>query len=523
MVKYSRMALLLGTVIGSSISLSTYGVYKSEKLDVNTGHKKRFIIHKKASYRKSIHINGFEHHQKKESEVYEVEASEAKAFVKQSLSDPTVTEVEEDIILQALFEPGDGGTTTDTNYNLQWHYFSQYGVNLPAAWDITRGNSQTVVAVIDSGIRPHKDLEGRILPGVDLVSDIFMANDGNGRDSDPSDPGDWIERGDFCYTNSSSSSTWHGTHVAGTIGANSGNGYGVAGVNWNTKILPVRVLGKCGGYLSDIADGIRWAAGASVAGVPNNQNPAQVINLSLGGLGSCSTTIQSAIDEARARGAVVVVAAGNDGRNLNLTDYTPANCYGVINVGASERYGQMSFYSNYGNSIDVMAPGGDNYGRVVSLSNSGTRSPAGDDYKGMIGTSMAAPHVAGVASLILSVNPGLFPNQVEAILKETAMSVGCQNCGAGIIDAYEAIRLAQNTAPDSTYQGSEPVRTTPNNGPEILTAQDEDSGGICGTVDFNQDKGDFGGSGLIGFVLSFLLMMLISKKAPSKNYFDGAM
>ncbi len=232
----------------------------------------------------------------------------------------------------------------DPLYSQQWHYFGAYGINLPAAWDITTGSSSVVVAVIDTGITNHADLSGKTVPGYDFISNTFVANDGGGRDSNPSDPGDWTLYGE-CYSGSPArNSSWHGTHVAGTVGANTNNSTGVAGVSWGAKILPVRVLGKCGGYLSDIADGMRWSAGLPVAGVPANANPAKVLNLSLGGYGACGTTYQSAIDAIVAAGSTVVVSAGNS--NDYATYYRPANCNGVITVGATDDDGYLSSYSN---------------------------------------------------------------------------------------------------------------------------------------------------------------------------------
>ncbi len=177
----------------------------------------------------------------------------------------------------------------DTRYALdQWNLQSTTGgANLPLAWDVTKGSSNVIVGIIDSGTLPHADLTGRILSGYDFVSNIATANDGTGRDSIPADPGDWITAvesasGTFVgcpITNS----TWHGTNVAGIIGAASNNGAGVAGINWVSKILSVRVTGKCGGTVSDLIDALKWTAGLPIIGVPNNTNIAKVINTSLGG------------------------------------------------------------------------------------------------------------------------------------------------------------------------------------------------------------------------------------------------
>lgn len=342
----------------------------------------------------------------------------------------------------------------DPQYGSQWQYFDTYGINLPAAWDITTGTSNIVVAVVDTGITSHSEFTGRVVQGYDFIDDALTANDGNGRDSDPSDPGDWItfaesQSGWFkdCYVENSS---WHGTHVAGIIGANTNNSVGVAGVNWNAKILPVRVLGKCGGYTSDIADGIRWAAGAAVAGTPANANPAKVINLSLGGYGSCSATEQSAIDTAIAYGATVVVAAGNENMDASLS--SPGNCNNVITVGATADDGWGTVYSNYGEVVDISAPGGDSYfgNTILSTYNTGTTVPAAESYQYLEGTSMAAPHVSGVISLMLATMPSLTQTQILEILQNTAKGFNpsdswCNTgyCGAGIVDAAAALNAAK--------------------------------------------------------------------------------
>ncbi|WP_213999065.1 S8 family peptidase [Arsukibacterium sp.] len=358
--------------------------------------------------------------------------------------DDEVELVEEDLILRASYTPN------DTQYNNQWHYYEATGgLRAPAAWDNATGQG-VVVAVLDTGYRPHVDLNANLLPGYDMISDAFIGNDGNGRDSDARDPGDWVDTGECGngYPPSFQGSSWHGTHVAGTIAAVSNNNSGVAGVAFNAKVVPVRVLGKCGGYTSDIADGIIWAAGGSVSGVPANPNPASVINMSLGGGGACNSATQSAINVARNNGAVVVVASGNDNDNAN--NYNPGNCAGVVNVAATGRNGGRAYYSNYGSSIDVAAPGGamnsanDSNG-VLSTYNTGTTTPGSDSYGYSQGTSMAAPHVAGVAALIKQAKPAATPDEVESILKSTARSfpATCSSCGTGIVDANAAVLAAQ--------------------------------------------------------------------------------
>ncbi|XVJ71959.1 MAG: S8 family serine peptidase [Rhizobacter sp.] len=358
-------------------------------------------------------------------------------------ADPQVQYVEPDTVMQIQ------ATANDPDFPKQWHYHEQTaGINLPAAWDVTKG-AGIVVAVIDTGFRPHADLAANLLPGYDFVTNLQMANDGNARDADAKDPGDWVTSLTECSpTQLPRNSSWHGTHVAGTIAAVSNNSLGGAGVAPLSKILPVRALGKCGGYLSDIADGIVWAVGGSIAGIPTNPYPAKVINMSLGGGGGCSFTYQEAIDAARLSGAVVVVAAGNS--NTDAATTQPANCAGVITVGAIDRSGMRTHYSNYGDNVDISAPGGDtranSTGGVYSTLNSGTTVPGSDSYAYYQGTSMAAPHVAGVAALVLSIQPNLSPDAVENLLKSTARAFpgGCSKCGAGIVDAAATVLLPKS-------------------------------------------------------------------------------
>ena len=355
--------------------------------------------------------------------------------------DPSVEYAEPDLIMQKMFTP------TDPRYNEQWHYFEAAGgLRLPAAWDKATGTG-VKVAVIDTGYRPHADLSGQFLPGYDFISSATIANDGNGRDSDASDTGDAIVAGECGagQPTQDQSSSWHGTHVAGTIAAKTGNGLGVAGVAFNAKIVPVRVLGKCGGYTSDIADAIIWASGGAVSGVPANANPARVINMSLGGGGACGATTQSAINSARSRGTVVIVAAGNE--NMNASNSNPANCAGVVTVAATNRSGGRAFYSNYGAVVDVAAPGGDTSvaaNVILSTLNAGLTAPASDNYAFYQGTSMATPHVAGVAALMLSKNANLTPDEIESKLKSTARAfpATCTTCGSGIVDASAAVDAA---------------------------------------------------------------------------------
>ena len=362
------------------------------------------------------------------------------AMVAELQADPMVEHAMIDRMLKPMATPN------DPLYTNMWHYFeSTGGLNVPDAWDITTGSGVTI-AVLDTGITSHPDLNANLVPGYDFISTAAIGNDGNGRDSNPADTGDAVTAGE-CGTNSPPSdqdSSWHGTHVAGTVAAVGNNNTGIVGVAYGAKILPVRVLGKCGGLTSDIADAIIWSAGGSVPGVPSNPNPAKVINLSLGGSGSCDATSQAAINQAVSLGATVVVAAGNS--NTNASTATPANCQNVVTVAATNRSGGRAYYSNFGNVVDVAAPGGaqsfanDSEG-VLSTLNSGTTSPASANYEYYQGTSMATPHVAGVAGLMYAVKPNITPSEVESVLKSTTRTFPstCSGCGTGIVDAKAAV------------------------------------------------------------------------------------
>lgn len=437
-----------------------------------------------------------------------VTALEVEEIRESLLRDNEIDYVEVDIVMNTHAAPGDFGGTRDPRYNEQWSLFDNVsGINMPAAWEISQGSSQQVIAVVDTGILPHPDLSAKLLPGFDMIGDIQIANDGNGRDADATDPGDWVGPGDACYSGFFQNSSWHGTHVAGIAAASAANGIGVAGVDWHARVLPVRVLGKCGGYSTDIADGIRWAAGGSVSGSATNANPAKVINLSLGGRGACGNYMQSAIDFAISRGSVVVVAAGNENLNLDFYDVSPANCRGVITVGSTQRDGGRAGYSNFGQRIDVMAPGGGQNGSILSTYNSGQTTAGHHSYLGLNGTSMAAPHVAGAASLILAVQPGLYPAQVKDILKRSARSLpnpwscGVGACGAGLIDVAEALFIAQSTQPDGRFQGDDPIRVDDGN----TGGKEVEVGSGCGTIDLDPNGPKNGGP----FILSLMMMMLL--------------
>lgn len=365
--------------------------------------------------------------------------------------------------------------------------------NINLAWQVSTGRTQTngvVIAVLDTGTVSHPDIDAtRVLPGYDFVSDLDSANEGgswgpvDGRDADARDPGDWVTAqesasGQFQGCGQQNSS-WHGLVIEGMLAARSNNAEGVAGINWGARLLPVRVAGKCGAAVDDIIDGLRWSAGLHVDGVPDNPTPARLINISFGGTGSCGAAYQAAINEVRARGALVVASAGNEHGGMSR----PANCSGVVGVVGLGREGLKTTYSNFGSSAAIATVGGDpnapyadDPGRwaddlsdegILTVANWGETRP---EFNGVItpyayhaGTSYSAPIVVGVLSLMLDVNPSLTVNQLLTGLRLSARQhvvsnvVGvCSNdnpgrcvcttstCGSGILDAQQALAYAQN-------------------------------------------------------------------------------
>lgn len=340
-------------------------------------------------------------------------------------------------ILRAFARPD------DSYYPLQWDLAA---IDVPGAWAIEDGTGSSItVAVIDTGAFPHPDLADRLLPGYDFVSDPSAAGDGDGDDPDPTDLG--------------GVTGYHGSHVAGTIAAVADNAFGIAGINWGARVVPVRALGADGGgTYADILDAVTWAGGGSVAGVPDNANPARVINLSLGGdvMGPCPSTIAPEFQSLADAGVVVVAAAGNAGTDASTT--FPANCPGVIAVGATGPDDTRAAYSNYGGPVTLMAPGGDTGSAVtvagatypagiwstVAFDHDGTAQPAFAAYEG---TSMATPHVSGIVSLMLARDPALDHDQVLARLRDAAVPLSAaacgrptgSACGAGLINAAAAV------------------------------------------------------------------------------------
>ncbi|KGQ17971.1 Protease [Lysobacter dokdonensis DS-58] len=365
-------------------------------------------------------------------------------------ADPNVASVVPD---RRMYHTGIGAPSLMPNdpmsQQYQWHFYNSVGgIKAPAAWDSANG-AGVVVAVLDTGVTDHPDLAPNLLQGYDFISDAFVSRRATDeRVPGAHDYGDWNDDFSQCEL---SDSSFHGTHTAGTVGEVSNNGLGLAGVAHGAKVLPVRVLGRCGGYTSDIADGIIWASGGNVPGVPANANPAEVINMSLGGQFACDEVLQGAIDTAVANGTTVVVSAGNS--NANASQFSPASCANVITVGASRVNGGKAFYSNFGKTVDLSAPGGGggqdgNPNGYVwqTLNDSATAPELGSPaYGGMAGTSMSAPHVAAVAALVQSkARTPLTPAQMEAMLKATARRFpvaipASQPMGAGILDAKAAL------------------------------------------------------------------------------------
>ncbi|MFJ7181119.1 S8 family serine peptidase [Streptomyces massasporeus] len=373
-------------------------------------------------------------------------------------------------------------TPNDPQYSRQWDLFeSTAGMNVPAAWDKATGQD-VKVAVIDTGYVSHSDLAANVVNGYDFISDPSMSQDGGGRDSSPADPGDWTNRGECGFDESGRpwpprdlDNSWHGTHVAGTIAAVTDNGKGVAGIAHDATIQPVRVLGKCGGTTADIIDAITWASGGSVQGVPSNPEAADVINMSLGGPGSCDSGTQSAINAAVGRGTTVVVAAGND--DDNAAYHNPANCRNVITVAASDRQGNRAHYSNYGGTVDITAPGGEtavSADGILSTLNTGTRSVGSETYAAYQGTSMAAPHIAGLAALMLDADPSLTPAQIESKIKSNARSLpgSCsEGCGAGLADAAATLGISGTTPPGGSNVFSNGTNVSiPDNGTWVTSS-----------------------------------------------------
>ena len=396
---------------------------------------------------------------------------------------------------------GDGQTGSEPSVG-QWYLRAPAGdiqssINVEPAWNVTLGSPTIVVADLDTGVRfDHPDLQpvsagGNLLAGYDMVTNTFISNDGDGRDADASDPGDFVTQAESFSGCPAKNSSWHGTQTAGLIAALTNNGIGMASVGRNVRLLPVRVLGKCGGFDSDIIAGMLWAAGIPVQGIPTNTTPAKVMNMSFGGDTPCNAAYEDAITQITAAGATMVAAAGN---SAGHTAGSPAVCTGVIAVGGLRHVGTKVGFSDVGPEIAISAPGGNCVNTdpgspclypILTTSNSGTTSPAApiytDSFNISAGTSFSAPLVTGTVGLMLSANPKLSPAQVRSLLQSTArpfpttstdggadipqcmipqffpidqLECVCtiNTCGAGMLDAGAAVVAAAASAAPN-YQG----------------------------------------------------------------------
>jgi serine protease len=368
------------------------------------------------------------------------------ALARTVAQDPRVEYAEVDEKVYAHFLPNDPLYGAHQGY-LQSPYAVAGGANLPNAWGRRLGGvpvsgAGVTVAVLDTGYQPHADLAANIVGGYDFIGEdgfdnFATANDGDGRDADARDPGDWNTQSNQCDVENSS---WHGTHVAGIIGAVGNNNTGVVGVAYRAKILPLRVLGVCGGYTSDTTAAMQWAAGLSVPGVPDNPNPAKVLNMSFGRSGNCSQTYQAAVTAARNAGTTIVVSTGNESSTTGITQ--PANCQGVIAVTSHTALGAKADYANTGPGTSISALG-DN---IYSTSNTGITVPATDSYDSKSGTSFSAPQVAGIAALLVQLKPGISPAEVQTTIMQSARPYAAgtlcatrTDCGAGLLDAFKAV------------------------------------------------------------------------------------
>lgn len=377
----------------------------------------------------------------------------------------------------------------DTLYNSQSDYLGGTktgSILMEQAWSVSRGSHANVIAILDSGILfEHPDLKGKTLAGYSFFRNSTL-DKGVGPGPNARDPGNNLTQLESdsvpsCGGSAPFPSDWHGTKVASVAAATSNDSQGMVGVSWNSRILPVRVIGPCGGALSDIIDGLAWAGGLPVSGIPVNQNPAKVINMSFGSSNTtCPIPLQNLITRLVEKNVVMVASAGNE--NGQITD--PAVCNGVIRVGATTHDGLKSGFSNYGTNATIYAPGGNSNATegIQVASNTGTENPSNTFIVSSdIGTSFSSPIVAGVVANMLAANPGLTPAQVESILKNTASPFGntaplcpivtssvkstadcsCtkQVCGTGILNAFEAIRSAKGTLP---VANPGEVRTTKN-------------------------------------------------------------
>lgn len=445
-----------------------------------------------------------------------LDAAEAEQLAARLRARPEVAWVVPNERERRLVTPSDPDFAADASGSGgQWWLFPAGGSNandiderrrgvagVQSAWTVTTGRASVVVAVLDTGVAPHPDLDAHLLPGRDFVSTVDYAGDGDGWDADPSDPGDGVTDADrarhptlFAKCEVSESS-WHGTTIAGMLAGLVDNNRNGAAISWDGRVVPVRVAGKCGAEVADILDGMRWAAGLPVIGpnnvtLPKNPNPARIVNISFGGSAACNAAYQETIDELRAAGVLVVAAAGNE----NGAVVRPASCTGVLAVGALNRDGFKASYSNFGAAVGISTVGGDprDYGAwgmalgdtgLMGLGNDGLQAPGAAITTRVAGTSFAAPIAAGVAGLMLSVNAALTVDQLIDGIRRSArphvlaprMAVCSEQnpgrcvcttatCGAGILDAPQALAYAADPA----------AYVAPNRTPESVDNADVDA------------------------------------------------
>ncbi|MSV52735.1 MAG: S8 family serine peptidase, partial [Actinobacteria bacterium] len=425
-----------------------------------------------------------------------VSIADAEAIAEVLTADPRIVSAEPDQVVTTASFPET--SPNDAQFaGQQWNLWGTYGIgaaetpnDMTTAYSTAQG-AGVRVAVIDTGITRHEDFGNRLLPGYDFVSSYpelkssreavpigsdpatnavsfdgdYVATDTYGElgwDNNPADPGDW--RGVAPVRNSS----WHGTNIAGIIGAEANNSIGIVGVAPKVEIQPIRALSWRGGLLSDVAASITWASGGVVPEVAENPTPANVINLSFSTEGMCTPALQTAIDGALSRGVTVVAAAGN--ANDDVSKYAPANCDGVISVGASDRNGKRAGYSNFGIGIDISAPGGDANGDgsagVFTLSNTGAQAPLIDGYAYTQGTSVSAAHVTGALARLVELNPESTPSELSFILtgagnvkhfaQDSCDIDPLKTCGPGIV------QIASNTMTNTfNYTGAVQTWTVP--------------------------------------------------------------